>query len=183
MEENEMKDNDIKDNEMEDNEMEDNEMKDNDMKDNEMQDNEMQKTNSQAKQLRWIVSYLVVPLVTTLSPVMEISQRMVRVSLGSRLSWGCRSSEWETNLGRSRESRSRSRNGRSRSSRSSRNFSLSKPPVITRQILLEGVLAPLGPGLLAVLVYYTEDYVRVYWHLGQQGKVGGGSRKKQLEVK
>ena len=43
-------------------------------------------------------AYLVVPLVTTLSPVMDISQRMVRVSLGSRFSWGCRNSEWETNL-------------------------------------------------------------------------------------
>ena len=36
---------------------------------------------------------LVVPLVTTLSPEMEISQRMVRVSPGMRLSWGWRSSE------------------------------------------------------------------------------------------
>ena len=37
-------------------------------------------------------TYLLVPLVTTLSPLMEISQRMVRVSLGRRFSWGCRSS-------------------------------------------------------------------------------------------
>ena len=38
-------------------------------------------------------TYLLVPLVTTLSPVMEISQRMVSVSLGMRESWGWRSSE------------------------------------------------------------------------------------------
>ena len=43
--------------------------------------------------------YLVVPQVTKLSPEMEISQRMVSVSLGSRCSWGCRSSVWDTNLG------------------------------------------------------------------------------------
>ena len=43
-------------------------------------------------------SYLVVPLVTTLSPVMEISQRMVKVSLGRRFNWGCRNSECDTNL-------------------------------------------------------------------------------------
>ena len=29
---------------------------------------------------------------------MEISQRMVKVSLGSRFNWGCLSSEWDTNL-------------------------------------------------------------------------------------
>ena len=44
------------------------------------------------------VDYFEVPLVTTLSPVMEISQRMVKVSLGSRFNWGCLSSEWDTNL-------------------------------------------------------------------------------------
>ena len=43
-------------------------------------------------------AYLLVPLVTTLSPLMEISQRMVRVSLGRRFSWGCRSSVCDTNL-------------------------------------------------------------------------------------
>ena len=43
-------------------------------------------------------TYLLVPLVTTLSPLMEISQRMVRVSLGRRFSWGCRSSVCDTNL-------------------------------------------------------------------------------------
>ena len=42
--------------------------------------------------------YFEVPLVTTLSPVMEISQRMVKVSLGSKFNWGCLSSEWDTNL-------------------------------------------------------------------------------------
>ena len=41
---------------------------------------------------------MLVPLVTTLSPVMEISQRMVRVSPGSKFSCGCLSSEWDTNL-------------------------------------------------------------------------------------
>ena len=35
-----------------------------------------------------MLTYLLVPLVTTLSPVMEISQRMVRVSPGMRESWG-----------------------------------------------------------------------------------------------
>ena len=51
-------------------------------------------------QTPWYISidYLEVPLVTTLSPVMEISQRMVKVSLGSRFNWGCLSSEWDTNL-------------------------------------------------------------------------------------
>ena len=44
------------------------------------------------------IDYFEVPLVTTLSPVMEISQRMVKVSLGSRFNWGCLSSEWDTNL-------------------------------------------------------------------------------------
>ena len=44
------------------------------------------------------VTHLVVPLVTTLSPVIEISQRMVKVSLGRRFNWGCRNSEWDTNL-------------------------------------------------------------------------------------
>ena len=29
---------------------------------------------------------------------MEISQRMVKVSLGSKFNWGCLSSEWDTNL-------------------------------------------------------------------------------------
>ena len=42
--------------------------------------------------------YLMVPLVTTLSLVLDISQRMVRVSPGNRFSWGCLSSEQETNL-------------------------------------------------------------------------------------
>ena len=44
------------------------------------------------------IDYFEVPLVTTLSPVMEISQRMVKVSLGSKFSWGCLNSEWDTNL-------------------------------------------------------------------------------------
>ena len=49
-----------------------------------------------------IITDLLVPLVTTLSPLMEISQRMVRVSLGRRLSCGWRSSEWDTNLAKPR---------------------------------------------------------------------------------
>ena len=44
------------------------------------------------------IDYFEVPLVTTLSPVMEISQRMVKVSLGSKFNWGCLNSEWDTNL-------------------------------------------------------------------------------------
>ena len=44
------------------------------------------------------MKYLLVPLVTTLSPVMEISQSMVRVSPGNKFSWGCLSSECDTNL-------------------------------------------------------------------------------------
>ena len=43
-------------------------------------------------------AYLLEPLSTMLSPVMEISHSRVSVSFGNRFRWGCRNSEWDTNL-------------------------------------------------------------------------------------
>ena len=92
---------------------------------------------------------------TTLSPVMEISQRMVRVSLGKRFNWGCRNSECDTNLEHTSVRWARTMRCEAENNR----HPLCESPVVTGQVLLKGVFTTLGPCLHPVFVHNTEDDV------------------------
>ena len=107
------------------------------------------------------ITHLVVPLVTTLSPVMEISQRMVRVSLGKRFNWGCRNSECDTNLEHTSVRWARTMRCEAENNR----HPLCESPVVTGQVLLKSVFTTLGPCLHPVFVHNTEDDVCINGNL------------------
>ena len=110
---------------------------------------------------------------TTLSPVMEISQRMVRVSLGKRFNWGCRNSECDTNLEHTSVRWARTMRCEAENNR----HPLCESPVVTGQVLLKSVFTTLGPCLHPVFVHNTEDDVCIDGNLNKNLK-----KRKKIEV-